>query len=78
MGKIVLTNNIYPKVYEDAYGKSPFTVVNTEQEFINIIRGLLSMDQNTFKNIQKETIEITKENHNFASTGNRLMRLIYE
>lgn len=78
MGKICLTNNIYPKVYEDAYGKSPFTVVNTEQEFINTINVLLSMDQSTFKNIQKETIEITKENHNFVATGNRLMRLIYE
>lgn len=78
MGKIVVTNNLHKDVYESAYGKSPFTVANTEQEFSNVIRGLLSMDQALFEKLQRETIEITKENHSFVQTGNRLIRLIYE
>lgn len=78
MGKIVVTNNLYPKVYEDAYGKCPFTIANTPEEFSNIINGLLRMNTEIFKRLQQETVEITRENHSFVQTGNKIARFIYE
>lgn len=78
LGKIVLTNNLYPKVYTDAYGACPFTVVNTEEHFCNALDGLLRMNPTMFKKLQRETAEIMRENHSFAQTGNKIARFIYE
>lgn len=78
LGKIVLTNNLYPKVYTDAYGACPFTVVNTEEQFTNALHGLLRMNPTMFKKLQRETAEIMRENHSFEQTGNRIMKFLYE
>lgn len=78
MGKIVVTNNLYPEVYTKAYGKCPFTIANTPEEFTNIISGLLRMNPELFKKMQRETIEIMQENHSFEATGNKIAKFIYE
>lgn len=78
LGKIVITNNLYPDVYTQAYGKCPFTIANTPEEFTNIISGLLRMNPELFKRLQHETVEIMRENHSFESTGNKIAKFIYE
>lgn len=78
MGKIVITNNLFPKVYTDAYGTCPMTIANTEEHFSNYINQYLKADKNFIRSIQKQNFELMKENHSFTATGNRIIRAIYE
>lgn len=78
MGKIVVTNNLYPDVYTMSYGRCPFLIANTSEEFIGAVDYLLKMKPFTFKKMQFETFEIMKENHSFEATGNKLAKFIYE
>jgi len=76
MGKLVITNNLYPKVYANAYGTCPMTYANTEVVFKNIINGILNMSVTAIKMVQKETYEIMQENHSYVSTGKKIMSII--
>lgn len=78
MGKIVVTNNLYPNAYKDAYGTCPLTIANTEEQFKYVIDGLLKMNKKMFVDLQKETFEIMRENHSFEATGNKIAQMIYE
>lgn len=78
MGKIVITNNLYPKVYTDAYGKCPMTFANNEYQFKNVLNGLLKMDRNMIRMVQKETFYIMRENHSYEATGKRILKVINE
>jgi len=76
MGKVVITNNLYPKVYTDAYGTCPMTIINTEDNFSNYIRQFLKLDVEFIKQIQIQNYELMKENHSFVNTGKRILKLI--
>ena len=75
---MVITQNLYPEVYKKEYGNCPLGIANTEKEFINLVDGYLSMDRLVFRNFQKETSEIMKENHSYEATGHKIANFIYE
>jgi len=76
MGKIVITNNLYPKVYTDAYGSCPLTFANNEWQFKNIVNSLINMKPEMIRSVQKESFEIMRETHSYKATGNRILKLI--
>jgi hypothetical protein len=76
MGKIVVTQNLFKDVYKDAYGHCPMSIVNTEEAFMNTIDGLLTMNRRDFRQLQKDTFQIMRENHSFKSTGERIAKFI--
>lgn len=78
MGKIVVTNNLYPDVYRSAYGSCPFTTVNTPDEFHNAVDQLLRLNAKFIRDLQIETAAIVRENHSYEATGNRIMKFLYE
>lgn len=77
MGKITVTNNLFPKVYTDVYGTCPMTIINEKEKFINYFRQILEADVKFISDLQVQNYEIMKENHSFANTGRRLARIIY-
>ena len=76
MGKIVVTNNLFPDVYKDVYGVCPLTIINTEDNFVSYFNQLLKMDVNFIADIQKQNYELMRENHSYEATGNRILKLI--
>lgn len=76
MGRIVVTNNLYPDVYQKAYGRLPFTIANTEKVFTNVIGNLSKMDLGMVRDMQKQTYEIMRENHSYEATGKRILKVI--
>jgi hypothetical protein len=77
MGKITVTNNLFPKVYTDVYGTCPMTIINEKEKFINYFNQILDADVKFISDLQVQNYEIMKQNHSFVNTGNRLARIIY-
>ena len=77
LGKMVVTQNLYPDVYNKEYGHCPLTIANTEHDFLNVIDGFLSMNRLVFRNLQKETSQIMKETHSYEATGYKIAEFIY-
>lgn len=75
-GKIVITNNLFPKVYQDAYGQCSLTFANNDWSFKNILNTLLNMDRSMIRSIQKESFEIMRETHSYQATGKRILNII--
>jgi hypothetical protein len=75
-GKIVITQNIHKKAYEDAYGFCPFYLCNTEKEFMRTIEMILSMDITTLSGVQSMTYEYIKQKHNYKATGEYILKHI--
>lgn len=76
MGRIVVTNNLYPEVYQKAYGRLPFTIANTEKVFTNVIGNLMKMDLGMVRDMQKQTHEIMQDNHSYQATGRKILSVI--
>lgn len=76
MGKIVLTNNLYPEVYTDNYGLCPLTILNTKDNFISFFNQILKMDCNFVAQMQAQNYEIMRQNHSYKATGNRILDII--
>lgn len=77
MGKIVVTQNIFPNTYPDEYGlKPPFIICNTEREFIENVNALIGMNRNVLDDMQRVTRKWLIENHSFEATGRRLRSIL--
>lgn len=74
MGKIVVTQNIYPKVYEDAYGLCPFMICNNEYLFERTFNFL--KNKNIIKGMQNVSRERMILSHSYKATGTRILKLI--
>ncbi|MES2397945.1 MAG: hypothetical protein V4549_18175 [Bacteroidota bacterium] len=71
-GKIVVTQNINEKAYENAYGGCPFIICNNEKDFIFKMNKLLSMSSFEISLLQTQTYEWVKEKHSYEATGEYL------
>lgn len=76
LGKIVVTNNIYESVYENAYGECPLFIANTEEKFISTINFLLSLDRTEITRLQNEARIWIENNHSYKATAERIKKLI--
>lgn len=75
MGKVVITQNINPKVYEDVYGRTQLLYCNTEKEFIKQIEILGDMSMEQISTLQTYTYNWVLEKHSYQATGNYLKKL---
>lgn len=75
-GKVVVTQNIRPNVYANAYGDCPLVIANDENAFINHIERLLGYTNLTISAIQTETYNWVVEKHSYKATGERLKKLL--
>lgn len=78
MGKIVITNNLNNKVYEDNYGDCGLMICNTEIEFIDNIEFLIQQKPTIISNLQIKTRNWIIRNHSYIATGLRLKKIIHE
>lgn len=76
MGKIVVTQNIYPEVYKNAYGCDyPFVICNTEVEFKQKMYALIQEPIEEINRLQENTRTWLVSNHSYEATGRRLKKL---
>lgn len=72
LGCKVVTQNFYPKVYEDAYGiETPFILANTEEDFIKYFDDAKYWHESVF-----ETKNDFYEVHSIEATGRRIKKLL--
>lgn len=76
LGRIVITQNIYPNIYKDAYGiEHPFIICNTEKEFKEKINDITNLPQMEIKKLKDKAREWAVNNHSYIATGNYLKKL---
>ncbi len=77
MGVVCITQNSYPKVYEDAYWKyKPFIIANDEKEFYNLLKDYLLNDVNFLINDKAAVRRNLVSNHSLQATGERMKKLL--
>lgn len=75
-GKIVITNNIFEKVYENAYGECALIIANDEPTFIQNLEMLLKLPNECISRRQTETYNWLIKNHSYEANGKRLKQLL--
>ncbi len=76
IGKIVFTNNLNQKVYSDAYGDCALVIANTELDFIQKMKWVLSLNEKDVVNLQEQSRDWIVKKHSYEATGNRLKTLL--
>lgn len=76
LGKIVITNNIHKKVYEDAYGSCALLIANTEEEFKNTIHFILSKKGDELHSLMEKSYTWLVEKHSYKATGERMKKIL--
>lgn len=74
LGALVITNNINPSAYTDAYGEHPFLIANDEQTFINFLLSLSNCPD--FEFIRESMHSGFFDKHSIVPTGKRIASLI--
>jgi hypothetical protein len=73
MGKIVVTQNLSRKVYEDNYGECPFILCETEAQLRDELTRLAAMTPAEIRALQNKTREWVVTNHSYKATGMRIL-----
>lgn len=71
LGCFVVTQNLYPEVYEDTYGYPPFYYANSKEAFTAMLEDLKYIDRENL--VTPDSFYIR---HNIESTGYRILKLI--
>lgn len=76
LGKIVITNNIHKKAYEDAYGGCELIIANTEAEFISAVIDLMDLPGDELHYKMQKTHAWLVKNHSYKATGERIKKIL--
>lgn len=76
MGKIVITQNLNNKIYEDVYGKCELLLADNEQDFMDHIDTVVNYSSAEIYDLQKKMFNWVKNNHSFKATGERILKII--
>lgn len=77
MGKVVVTQNVFPNVYTEAYGcKLPFVLVHSETDFLRKLSDILLDSNVAVRELQAATRSWLVQNHSYQATGERLKKII--
>lgn len=77
MGKVVITQNIYPNVYEKAYGMNgEFIICNTEKDLLATLNEYAMMHVRDIAEKQHRTRRWIVETHSYKPTGERIKKLL--
>lgn len=76
LGRMVITNNIRPDVYERVYGPCKLIIANTEREFISTIMNIMDEDPVDLYGKMQRTRDWVVRNHSFQATGMYLKKCL--
>lgn len=77
LGKVVVTQNINQKVYEDVYGECPLFLANTGDEFVEIINNILTLTPQAVQDLQEKSRDWVVEKHSYVATGEFLRKILH-
>lgn len=69
MAKIVITQNLNDRVYQEHYGDHPLLLAHNPQEFHDIIKKLQEMNVQEIIDLQIKTWKWVHHTHGYVSTG---------
>lgn len=78
MGKIVITNNVNYKVYEESYGWCALCIANTPQEFYLSVKYLQSASKEEIELRKKESYKWIKDTHSYEASGKYLKNILWK
>jgi hypothetical protein len=78
LGKIVVTQNLSPEVYEQNYGDCPLILVKNESDFVEKINHLLSLPQKEIFKMKREHQQWAISKHSYLATGLRIKKILNE
>lgn len=76
LGKIVITQCLYPEVYEEVYGDCALHFVADERDLIDTVGWVNSLTSEAFLHEQRKTRQWVVDKHNLAATGERVKSII--
>lgn len=76
MGKIVITNSLWDKVYHKYYGEHKLLVANSKVELKNQIEYLLSLSREEIVRMGEEARQWVVDMHSYKATGERLIKYL--
>lgn len=77
LGKIVITDNIFPNVYPEAYGcKLPFITPHSERNLMEEIEALISKPIYEIRSMQQSIRQWVVKNHSYQATGSHLKTIL--
>ena len=76
MGKVVVTQNLYADFYEREYGDCPLILARTEQEFIDKIKWLNTLEPSEMLKLQEAHRQWAVNKHSFKATGERIKKIL--
>ena len=77
LGKIVVTNSLAKRTYEEEYGANALRIANNPKQLFHTLRTLLKMSDSQIERTKRETREWVVNNHSMAATANRLWKQVY-
>lgn len=76
MGKIVVTQNLSSKVYEDNYGECPLFLCETEDDFRKTIYKLANASETYIKYRRILSRQWIEKKHSYRASGNYILKKI--
>lgn len=76
MAKVVITQNLSDKVYQDHYGPHPLKLIRNPHEFHQVINELRDMSAQDLLDLQISTWKWVHQNHGYVPTGNYIKNKI--
>lgn len=76
LGKVVVTQNLSPHVYENSYGDCPLILAKDEKDFIEKIKWLNALPEKQLLDLQQAHREWAVNKHSFKATGERLKKIL--
>ena len=78
MGKIVVTQNLYPDIYQKEFGGTELIYTNTKEIFMTIFEILMKQTEQELKTKQEMTRQWLVEKHSYPAIGKKLIGWLNE
>jgi len=78
MGKIVVTQNLTPEIYEREYGDCPMFLAKDENHLAEILSYINGLSISEIIKLKKAHRKWVQEKHSFKAQGERLKRILCE
>lgn len=76
LGKIVISNMLWRKLYEEKYASLPLFTPQTKDGLKQFIRDFINMDKELLKDLKYNTFEWALRNHSYKASGERMKRIL--
>jgi len=76
MGKVVVTQNLTPEIYEQEYGEHAMFLARDENHLFDILTYLNGLSVEEMTALKKASRKWVREKHSFKAQGERLKRIL--